>query len=57
MVTGQTTGVYTDTVDEMRLDRGVVEEVKQGDIFSFKSKAPLHRGDKLYRIDTILDEF
>ena len=57
MVTGQTTGVYTDTLDEMRLDRGTVNEVKQGDTFSFKTSDVLHRGDKLYRIDHVVDEF
>ena len=57
MITGQTTGVYTSTVDEMRLDRGVVDEVKQGDVFSFKTDTPVKRGDKLYRVDTVIDEF
>ena len=57
MVTGQTTGVYTATLDEMRLERGLVEEVSQGDVFSFKTNELLHRGDKLYRIDKVVDEF
>lgn len=57
MVTGQTTGVYTLTLDEMRLDKGVVEEVRQGDVFSFKTSQSLHRGDKFYRVDTVIDEF
>lgn len=57
MVTGQTTGVYTDMVEELRLEYDPVEMVKQQDLFSVKTKEPLHRGDKLYRIDTVIDEF
>lgn len=57
MVTGQTTGVYTDTIEEIRLDLEPVESVKQGDVFSIKTTTPLHRGDKFYRIDTVIDEF
>ncbi|MCQ2297234.1 MAG: U32 family peptidase [Bacteroidales bacterium] len=57
MVTGQTTGVYTATIEEMRLDLEPVQSAKQGDIFSIKTATPLHRGDKFYRIDTVIDEF
>ena len=58
MVTGQTTGVYTQEVAGMRLGDGQVSvgSVAQGDVFSLKT-APLHRGDKLYRIDTVMDEY
>ena len=54
---GQVKYGYASTVDEMRLDRGVVDEVKQGDVFSFKTDTPVKRGDKLYRVDTVIDEF
>ncbi len=59
MVTGQTTGVYTAVVEEIRLGKNAkpVEEVGQGDIFSVKTTELLHRGDKLYRVDTVIDEF
>ncbi|MBO7101992.1 MAG: U32 family peptidase [Bacteroidales bacterium] len=57
MVIGETTGVYRDTVKEMRLDRDPVPEVHQGDRFSFATKVPLRRGDKVYRIDKVTDEF
>ena len=57
MVIGETTGVYRATVTELRLDRDPVPEVKQGDRFSFATSETLHRGDKLYRIDQIVDEF
>ena len=57
MVTGETTGVYRATVEEMRTDRDLVPEVKQGDCFSIKASETLHRGDKVYRVDKIIDEF
>lgn len=59
MVTGQTTGVYTAIVEEIRLGKNAkpVEEVGQGDIFSVKTTELLHRGDKLYRVDTVIDEY
>lgn len=57
MITGQTTGVYRGTITELRLDKGAVNEVKQGDVFSFKTGTPVHRGDKLYRVDKVIDEF
>ncbi len=55
MVTGQTTGVYTATAEDLRIgDEGEsVEAVRQGNVFSLKTSQPLHRGDKLYRIDTV----
>ena len=57
MVMGETTGVYRDTIRELRTDRDPVPEVHQGDCFSFATTEPLHRGDKVYRIDKIIDEF
>ena len=59
MVIGQTTGVYRATVEELRLGDTAkpVPEVKQGDVFSVKTTEILHRGDKLYRVDQVIDEF
>lgn len=59
MVTGQTTGVYRATIEELRLGDTAepVNEVHQGDVFSVKTTATLHRGDKLYRIDQVVDEY
>ncbi len=57
MVIGETTGVYRDTVKELRTDRDPVPEVHQGDRFSFASTELLHRGDKVYRVDKLIDEF
>lgn len=53
VVMGATTGVYRAMVEEMRVDRGAVQEVVQGDRFSLKTTQPLHRGDKVYRIDKV----
>ena len=57
MVTGETTGVYRATVEELRTDRDPVLEVHQGDCFSIKASETLHRGDKVYRVDKVIDEF
>jgi len=59
MVIGQTTGVYRATVEELRLGDTAqpVAEVGQGDVFSVKTTELLHRGDKLYRVDRVIDEF
>ena len=59
MVIGQTTGVYRATVEELRLGDTAqpVPEVHQGDVFSVKTTEMLHRGDKLYRVDRVIDEF
>ncbi len=56
-VTGETTGVYSDVIAEMHTKDGVVTEARQGDLFSVKTDVPLHRGDKVYRVDTVIDEF
>ena len=57
VVIGETTGVYRATIAELRTDRDPVPEVHQGDRFSFKTTEPLHRGDKVYRIDKVNDEY
>jgi putative protease len=70
MVIGETTGVYRATIQELRTDRDPVPEVHQGDRFSFKiedsspsqgevaaGRRGVHRGDKVYRIDKLIDEF
>ena len=49
--------VYRATIEELRTDRDPVPEVHQGDRFSFATTEPLHRGDNVYRIDTVTDEF
>ena len=49
-VIGSTTGVYEDTLSEIRLDLEPVKRVKKGDICSFTVKSLLRRGDKLYKV-------
>lgn len=57
IVMGETTGVYRATVKELRLERDPVPEVHQGDRFSFATTEPLRRGDKVYRVDKVVEEF
>ena len=57
MVTGQTTGVYVDTMKEIRVDLKSVTQACQGDAFSFKTDQPLRRGDKVYKIVRTTDEY
>ncbi|MCQ2275270.1 MAG: U32 family peptidase [Bacteroidales bacterium] len=59
MVIGQTTGVYSAVVEELRLGHKAipVEEVKQGNVFSVKTTEMLHRGDKVYRVDRVMEDF
>lgn len=56
LVTGETTGAYEDTFTDMRIDAkqsrlpadAPMDVARKGTYFSFKTKEPLHRGDKLY---------
>ena len=57
VVIGDTTGAYRTTVAEMRLDRDPVPEVHQGDQFSLATTEPLRRGDKVYRVDKVIEEY
>ena len=57
MVIGETTGVYRAAVEELRTDRDPVPQVRQGDRFSFRTATPVHRGDKVYRVDKVVEEF
>jgi len=50
IVIGSTTGVYEDTLTEIRLDLEPVKSVKKGDICSLSVKSILRRGDKLYKV-------
>ncbi len=50
-ILGPTTGVYEDTVSEIRLDDGaVVTEAPKGSICSIKTSDILRRGDKVYKV-------
>lgn len=50
VVLGPTTGVYEDTVTEIRVDLQRVEKTVKGDLFSIPTKEILRRGDKLYKL-------
>ena len=49
-IIGETTGVYDDVVEEIRLELEPVESVKKGDVFSLKTNDLVRRGDKLYKV-------
>ena len=49
-IIGPTTGVYEDTVSEMRVDLKVVEKASKGEAVSFKTNELVRRGDKVYII-------
>ncbi len=49
-ILGETTGVYEDLVEELRLELEPVKKVVKGDIFSIKTKELVRRGDKLYKV-------
>ena len=49
-ITGPTTGVYEDTVKEIRAGLKNVDTVKKGDLCSIPVKSLLRRSDKLYKI-------
>lgn len=57
MVIGQTTGVYEDTLSELRVDQQPTQRVAQGADFSFPTTQPLHRGDKVYKVVETADLF
>lgn len=50
-VIGPTTGVYEDTVSEIRLDDGAeVNQAPKGSVCSIKTNELLRRGDKVYKV-------
>jgi len=53
IVLGPTTGVYEDTVTEIRVDLQRVEKTVKGDVFSIPTKEILRRGDKLYKLRNV----
>jgi putative protease len=50
LITGPTTGVIKTTVDEIRVDNVVVDEVKKGESFSIPIGDIVRASDKLYKI-------
>lgn len=57
LIIGPTTGVYEDTVSEIRLDLKPVESVSKGVYCSIPAKGLVRRGDQVYKWVTVIDEF
>lgn len=53
LIIGNTTGVYEDTVSEIRMDNHPVPQTVQGTYCSLLVKSEVHRGDKLYRVENV----
>ena len=50
IITGPTTGVIETTVNEIRVDDGIVDEVSQGINFSIKIDETIRPSDRLYKV-------
>ena len=50
IILGPTTGVYEDTIKEIRVDLSPVEKAVKGEMFSIPTTEIIRRGDKLYKI-------
>lgn len=50
MITGETTGVYEDTIEEMRVELKPVHKAVKGNYFSVKTRELVRRNDKVYKI-------
>lgn len=57
LIVGPTTGVYEDTVSEIRVDLKPVETVSKGVYCSVPVKSLVRRGDQVYKWVTVVDEF
>jgi len=57
MVIGPTTGVYEDKISEIRVDLSRVEKTIKGEDCSIPVKETVRRGDKVYKMVTLQDEF
>ncbi|MDD3079787.1 MAG: U32 family peptidase [Paludibacter sp.] len=50
LITGETTGAYEDTIEEIRVNLKPVDRVEKGTYFSIKTKELVRRNDKLFKI-------
>jgi putative protease len=50
MITGETTGVYEDTIEEMRVELKPIQKAVKGNYFSVKTRELVRRNDKVYKI-------
>jgi putative protease len=51
LIMGETTGVYEDFLDEIRVDLQSVDTAKKGEYCSIKTKSIVRRGDKVYKYE------
>ena len=49
LIIGETTGVYEDIIEELRVDLQVVDKAVKGEYFSIKTKELVRRNDKVYK--------
>ncbi len=56
-IVGPTTGVYEDTIAELRLDLIAVEKAGKGNAVSFKTKELVRRGDLVYKMIDVVESF
>jgi putative protease len=56
VIIGPTTGVYEDTIKEIRIDLKEIDIAKRGDICSIQTQNIVRRNDKLYKIIPVCDE-
>ena len=54
MIIGPTMGVYEDTLTEIRVDLGSVEQTVKGEFCSIPVKSLVRRGDKVYKVISTL---
>jgi putative protease len=57
MILGPTTGVYEDTLSEIRVDLKPVQRTGKGEMCSIPTSELVRRGDKVYKVVTVIDEF
>ena len=57
LIIGPTTGVYEDTVPEIRVEDQKVDNVGKGIYCSVKVKELVRRGDQVYRWVMVKDDF
>jgi len=56
-IIGPTTGVYEDHIQEIRVDLKNVEQTLKGDDCSIPVKELVRRGDKVYKVIEVTEEF
>ena len=57
LIIGPTTGVYEDSVSELRVDLITVQEAQKGDLCSIPVHETVRKNDKVYKWVTQIDEF